>query len=167
MENLQGFIQVGDSSGVGMIWTCCVTCLGYLAALCHFISQTEPTLRSSMDGLCDLTLDKLANLSHEVHIEEHSHFDVLTGVCAVIVLLRMRKALTEDAKQMAWKGALDTIDLRIGSCSRAESGSLWCWKEVIKKAYVDLQANPSANQSGYACGTVSAVSFCGRGVCLW
>ena len=79
-ENLQQFIAIEDSSGVGTIWACCVTCSAHLAALCHLLSQTEPTLKGSMGGLCDLTLDKLGNLSHEVHIEEYSHFDVLTGV---------------------------------------------------------------------------------------
>ena len=34
-----------------------------------------------MNDLCDLTLDKLADLSREVHIEVYSHFDVLTEVC--------------------------------------------------------------------------------------
>ena len=33
-----------------------------------------------MDDLCDLTLDKLWDLSREVRIEEYSQFDVLTGV---------------------------------------------------------------------------------------
>jgi len=42
---------------------------------------------------------------------------------------------------MSWKRALDTIDLRIGSCSHAESGSLRCWKEAIGDAYVGIQAN--------------------------
>jgi len=39
-----------------------------------------------MEGLCDLTLDKLGNISSEVHIEEYSHFDVLTGVRISVVL---------------------------------------------------------------------------------
>ena len=87
MENLQQFIAAEDSSGIGTIWTCCVTCLAHLAALCHRLSQAEPTLRDSMGGLCDLTLDKLGNLSHEVHIEEYSHFDVLTGVGISVIFL--------------------------------------------------------------------------------
>ena len=33
-----------------------------------------------MDDLCDLTIEKLGNVSHEAHIEEYTHFDVLTGV---------------------------------------------------------------------------------------
>ena len=80
MGNLQRFIELEDNDGVGMIWTCSVTCLAHLAALCHLISQTEPTLRGSMGDLCDLALDKLGNLSREVRIEQYSHFDVLTGV---------------------------------------------------------------------------------------
>ena len=43
-----------------------------------------------MGGLCDLTLGKLGNLSYEVHIEEYSHFDILTGVRVLVVLLRIR-----------------------------------------------------------------------------
>lgn len=84
MENLERFIQIEDSSGVETIWTCCIACLGHLAALCHFISHTVLALRDSMDGLCDLTLEKLVSLSHEVYIEEYSYFDVLTGVCVWI-----------------------------------------------------------------------------------
>lgn len=80
MRNLQRFIQIEDISGVGTIWICCIICLGHLAVLCHLISRTEPTLRSSMDDMFNLTVEKLANLSHEVHIKEYSRFDVLTGV---------------------------------------------------------------------------------------
>ena len=96
MKNLQRFIEVKDAGGAGMIWTCCITCLGHLAALCHFISQTELTLRGAMDNMCKLALDRLANLSYEAHIEEFTHFDVLTGVCIITVLLQMGEALTKN-----------------------------------------------------------------------
>ena len=96
MGNLERFIQIEDSSGVETIWTCCVTCLGHLAALCHPVSHVVPILRGSMEDLCDLALDKLANLSHEVHIEEYSYFDVLTGVCTLVVLLQIAEALTKS-----------------------------------------------------------------------
>ena len=91
MRNLQRFIEVEDSSGVETIWTCCVTCLGHLTALSHLIGQTEPTLGSSMDHLCDLTLEKLGDLSSEVPVELYSHFDILTearslAVCSVFVM---------------------------------------------------------------------------------
>jgi hypothetical protein len=33
-----------------------------------------------MNGLYDLTLGKLGNLSREAQIEMYTHFDVLTGV---------------------------------------------------------------------------------------
>ena len=33
-----------------------------------------------MDDLYELTLDKLGNLSLQVHIEEYTSFDILTGV---------------------------------------------------------------------------------------
>ena len=97
MGNLQRFIEVGDSSGVETIWACCVACLGHLAALSHLISQREPTLRGSMDDLCNLTLDKLGELSNEVHVEEYSHFDVLTEVRIPVGLLWTSKALTGGA----------------------------------------------------------------------
>ena len=80
MENLQRFIEIEDSNGVETIWTCCVTCLGHLAALCHLIGHELPALKVSMDDICDLALGRLASLSYKVHIEEYSHFDVLTGV---------------------------------------------------------------------------------------
>ena len=86
MGNLQRFIEVGDISGVETIWACCVTCLGHLAALSYLISQREPTLRGSMDDLCNLTLEKLGDLSNEVHVEEYSYFDVLTEVRIFVVL---------------------------------------------------------------------------------
>ena len=93
MGNLQRFVEIGDRSGVEIIWTCCVTCLGHLTALSHLISQREPTLRSSMNGLCDLTLNKLGALSREVHVEVHSYFDVLTGVRIFVTFLRIFQAL--------------------------------------------------------------------------
>ena len=80
MGNLEQFIVLEDSSGVETIWTCCVTCLAHLAALCHLICRTEPASSGSMGRLCDLTLEKLANISLEVRIEQYSHLDVLTGV---------------------------------------------------------------------------------------
>ena len=141
LGNLERFIDVGDSSGVGTIWTCCVTCLGHLAPLCHLISQREPTLRDSMGDLCDLTLDRLGNVSHEAHIEEYTHFDVLTGVRILVGFLPTNTGLTRNANQISWKRALDTIDARIALRSQAESGSLRHWRGVIEKAYADLQAS--------------------------
>ena len=80
MGNLERFVTLGDSSGVEIIWTCCVACLAHLAALCHHISQTAPTPSRPMDRLCDLTLERLGDVSLEVRIEQYTHFDVLTGV---------------------------------------------------------------------------------------
>ena len=92
MDNLQRFIETEDTSNVGTIWTCCIICLAHLAALCHLTSQTEPTSRDLMVDLCDLTLEKLGSLSYQVHTEEYSHFDALTGVRALVVLLRRVKS---------------------------------------------------------------------------
>lgn len=74
--------MIGDTGGVGTIWTCCIICLAHLAALSHLMSQKDPASSEPMDGLCDLTLGKLGNLSLEVQIgvEDRSHFDILTGV---------------------------------------------------------------------------------------
>ena len=96
MENLQRFIEIEDSGGIETIWTCCVTCLGHLAALCHFISHAVPSLRGLMDDLCNLALDKLASLSHEVRIEECSYFDALTAVRILARLPRMSEVLTKN-----------------------------------------------------------------------
>ena len=49
-----------------------------------------------MDKVCNLALDRLGNLSHEAHIEEFTHFDALTGVCILVVLLRMSETLTKN-----------------------------------------------------------------------
>ena len=97
MGNLLRFIEMGDNSGTETIWTCCVACLAHLVALCHFVSQTEPTLRGPMDDLFDLALAKLGGLSHEVPVEEYSYFDVLTGVRTRVVSLRKNKTLTRNA----------------------------------------------------------------------
>ncbi|KAF9779641.1 hypothetical protein BJ322DRAFT_368458 [Thelephora terrestris] len=121
MRNLEQFVSIGDASGVETIWTCCVICLSHLAALCHFMSQTDTTLSKSTNNLYDLTLEKLCNLSLKVPIESYSHFDVLTG--------------------KSWNTALNTIDARLGSCSDAEKGSLRNWKAVIEKAYEYFRAN--------------------------
>ena len=142
MENLERFIELTDTSGVGTIWTSCVTSLGHLAALCHLLGQTVPGLGSSMFDLCDLTLDKLANLSHEVHIEEYSHFDVLTGVRILLAPPLCGKALTGNATQISWKRALDTIDALVESRPHAESGPLRYWRAAIGKAYTDTHLNP-------------------------
>jgi len=53
----------------------------------------------------------------------------------------MSKALTEGADQISWKRALDTVDVRIGLCSHAESESLRYWRGVIGKVHADFQAN--------------------------
>ena len=92
-----------------------------------------------MDHLCHLTLEKLGNISLEVHIEQYTHFDVFTGVRVSTTWLWTTEALTKDADQMSWRRALDVIDARIGLSSDIESGSLRCWRRVIGKAYVDLQ----------------------------
>ena len=141
MENLQRFIEIEDSGGIETIWTCCVTCLGHLAALCHFISHAVPTLRGSMDDLCNLALDKLTSLSHEVRIEEYSCFDVLTAVRILGLLRWMSEALTKDSNQISWKRALDTINVYIGSRPHTESEQLQHWRGVIEKAHTDLHAN--------------------------
>ena len=94
--NLERFIALGDNGGVETIWTCCVTCLAHLAALCHLIGQTEPAYSESMDTLYDLTLEKLGNVSLEVRIEQYSHFDILTGVSVSVVFPRMTEVLTGD-----------------------------------------------------------------------
>ena len=107
MGNLERFITVEDSSGVGTIWTCCIICLAHLAALCHFISQMEPASSGYMDDLYDLTLDKLGNLSLEVHIEEYTRFDVLTGVRILAISLRMN------------------IDTNRGRLNRCLGGGCW------------------------------------------
>ena len=142
MENLERFIEIEDSSGIETIWTCCVTCLGHLAALCHFISHAVPTLSGSMDDLCNLALDKLTSLSHEVRIEECSHFDVLTAV-RISALLRWMNdsALTKNGNQISWKRALATINVYIGSLPHAESERLRHWRGIIEKAHTDLHAN--------------------------
>jgi len=153
MGNLERFIAMKDSGGVGVIWTCCVTCLAHLAALCHFIAQTEPTLSGPMGDLCDMALDRLGNLSHEVHMGEYSYLDVFTGARILVILLRMSETLTGDADQMSWKRALDTIDARIGLRRHAESGSLQHWRGVIGKTYADFQAN----FSGYEPTTLASL----------
>ena len=140
MGNLQRFIEVGDSSGVETIWGCCVTCLGHLAALSHLVGQREPTLRGLMDGLCNLTLAKLVDLSNEVHVERYSYFDVLTEVCAFVILLWTSKALTGVVHQISWKRALDTIDVRIVLRSHTEGELLRYWRGVIGRVHADFRA---------------------------
>ena len=141
MGNLQRFIEVEDSSGSETIWTCCITCLGHLAALSHLLGQRVPALGSSMDDLFDLTLIRLRDISREVRVEAYSYFDVLTGVRISVVFLRVSEALTKGAAQISWKRALDTIDVRIGLRSHAESKSLQDLRGVIGKVHADFQAN--------------------------
>ena len=153
MKNLERFIALEDSSGVGTIWTCCVTCLAHLAALCHLIGQTEPPLSGPMGDLCNMALERLGNLSNEVRIEEYSYLDVFTGARILVTLIRMGETLTKDAHQMSWKRALDTIDARIGLRCHAESEPLRHWRGVIGKAYADFQTN----FSGYEPTTLASL----------
>lgn len=141
MGNLQRFIELGDRSGAEMIWTCCVSCLGHLTALSHLISQREPALRESMEGLLDLTLNRLGGLSRKVRVELYSYFDVLTGVCILTAFLQISKVLTEDVGQISWKRALDALDVRIGLCSHPEIESLRYWRGIIGKVHADFQTN--------------------------
>jgi hypothetical protein len=87
MKNLQRFITVEDTSGVGTIWSSCIACLAHLAALSHLVSQTNPDSSAYMNGLCNLTLGQLGNLSIEVHVEGdgYSDFDLLIGVRILFV----------------------------------------------------------------------------------
>lgn len=95
-----------------------------------------------MGDLRDLTLDKLTSLSHEVYIEKYSHFDVLTGVRILVILLRTSEALSKDSDQISWKRALDTIEECIRLCPHSgREAPRYRWKEVIGKAYADFQAN--------------------------
>ena len=153
MGNLRLFIEMGDNSGVETIWTCCVTCLGHLAALSYLIGQREPTLKGSMTNLCDQTLSKLGALSREVHVEEYSYLDVLTEVRIVVCSLRMSEALTTGANKISWKRVLDTIDVRIGLCPQPESESLRYLRGVIGKVRADFQAGI------VGCGPSSLVSL--------
>ena len=134
-------MEVKDSSGVETIWTCCVMCLAHLAALSHLTGQMELALGGSMNDLCDLTLNRLGTLSREIPIEVYSYFDVLTGVRIRVEFLKVREALTRCSNQISWKRALDTIDLRIGLCSHAESTSLRYLRVVIGKVHADFQTN--------------------------
>ena len=52
----------------------------------------------------------------------------------------MSEALIVGVDQISWKRALDTIDVRIGLCSQAESGSLRYLRSIIGKVHVDFQA---------------------------
>ena len=80
MGNLQRFASLGDSDGAETIWTCCIMCLAHLAALSHLAGQADPASSASMNRICDLTLDKLVNLSLEARIEGYSDLDVLIRV---------------------------------------------------------------------------------------
>ena len=83
--------------------------------------------------MCDLALEKLADLSFEVHMDEYSHFDALTGVRISVVLPQMSKALTKDAHQISWKTALNTIDARVKSRPDVENELLRHWRGVIER----------------------------------
>ena len=103
--NLERFITLGDSSGAETIWTCCVTCLAHLAALCHLTSRTAPTSSEPMNRLCNLTLEKLGNVSLEVHIEQYTDFDALTAVRILAIQLQMSKANRGCQSDVLEKGA--------------------------------------------------------------
>ena len=110
-----------------------------------------------MRNLCDLTLNKLGELSREVRVEMYSLFDVLTGVRILVVFLRMSEALTRGPHQISLKRALDTIEVRIELCSHTESESLRHWRGVIGKVHVDFQAKLMGCQQSPLMGLVLSV----------
>ena len=63
----------------------------------------------------------------------------------------MSEVLTAGADQISWKRALDTIDVRIGMCSQAESGSLRYLRGIIWKVHADFHAGlPRRGPSSFA-----------------
>lgn len=137
MGHLQRFLTLGDSSGAGTIWTCCVTCLAYLAALCHHISRMDATSVASMNRLYGLALEKLGSLSLEIQIEEYSHFDALTV-----------KAL---------KMVLGIIDARAHLNSDVENGLLEDPGRAIEKAYTNIRNHlPPPGPSSFTSSVLDA-----------
>ena len=59
MGNLQRFAEIANSSGIETIWTCRITCLGHLAALCHLVSLAGLAMTILMDNMCDLASTRL------------------------------------------------------------------------------------------------------------
>ena len=93
LRNLQEFTEIGDNSGVEIIWSSCITCLAYLTALCELAGRTESTAGLAMNELCDCNLGKLGRLTEDVRTEEYTHLDLLLGV-------RTREFLGYDRKMI-------------------------------------------------------------------
>ena len=53
----------------------------------------------------------------------------------------IRRPTYQNADQISWKTALDTIEVRSGLGHETENASLRCWRGVIEKAYANFQAN--------------------------
>jgi len=80
LRHLRWYIETGDNSGAEMVWSSCITCLAYLSALCELVGRTEPNASVTMNGLCDLSLEKLGQLTEDMRSEEYTHLDLLLGV---------------------------------------------------------------------------------------
>lgn len=84
LSNLQRFQGLGDKSGAWIIRGSCINCLAHLAVLCENLCQMEPAPRTELLSLCDSALERLSELTKNMHTEEYTRLDLLFGVCVIL-----------------------------------------------------------------------------------
>jgi len=80
MIRLGEFDKINDTEGTLIIRSSCISCLAHLAALYHFVGEMQPSVRATMNSLCDAALDNLGNLTGGLELEEVTYFDLLLKV---------------------------------------------------------------------------------------
>ena len=80
MVRLGEFEKTGDAEGASIIRSSCIACLSHLAVLYHFVGEARPSVRVTMNGLCDAVLDNLGNLTRRMKLDEVTLFDLLLKV---------------------------------------------------------------------------------------
>ena len=133
--NLQRFQELGDKNGAGTIRSSCVSCFAHLAVLCEVLGRVEPT-RTQLDTLCDLSLERLCELTRDTHMEEYTHLDLLLGVRAI--LLTTDQPLTASVTQVSWEKALIIFDAHLVTVLVEHGTKLQHWKETVADVYSDF-----------------------------
>lgn len=79
LDNIKGFHEHGDTSGVDVTGSSCITCLAHLAVLYEAFCRTDPVAMETYNR-CDSALQRLGTLTYELELDEYTYFDLLLGV---------------------------------------------------------------------------------------
>jgi hypothetical protein len=84
LSNVETFRKHGDKNGAYILSSSCIASLSHLAVLYEVTGQTDPAAKAQMDHSCDLSLQRLGELTSELQPDEYSYLDLLLGVCLTL-----------------------------------------------------------------------------------